>query len=264
MTGSQVAQRFAERLRAGESLFGTFVKSPDFRATEILGEIGFDFVVIDQEHAALNRESIDTIILAALSRNMAPLVRVGDPSDSNIMAQLDAGASGILVPHVLSAEKAANVVAACRYAGGRRGFSRTGRAGNYSGVSTKDHLASQDGNILCIGMIEDPEAIEAIDDIAAVKGLDALFVGRGDLSVAMGEDGQTADAVLEATNRVIFAAAKAGKPVMMLAADDKDQAALTAAGVHAFLTGSDQGFLRKAATAALAGCRAVSGRKTNE
>lgn len=262
MTVTRDHKPFAERLRAGESLFGTFVKTPTFHATEILGSAGYDFIVIDEEHAPINRESIDAIILAARARGMAALVRIGEPTDFNLMAQLDAGAAGVFVPHVDSVDKAERVAAACRYRGGRRGYSKTGRAGDYGGADADAHISGQDSQTLCIPMIEDPEAIDIIDDIAAVDGVGALFVGRGDLSVAMGEKSQTAKPVLEATEKVITAARKAGKPVMMLATGDEDQAALSAKGVRAFLTGSDQAFLRKSAVAALAACKAVAAQTT--
>lgn len=248
---------FAARLRGGEPLFGTFVKTPTFHATEILGSVGYDFIVIDEEHAPINRESIEAMILAARARGMAALVRVGEPTDFNLMAQLDAGAAGVFIPHVNSVEKAERVAAACRYRGGRRGFSRTGRAGDYGAAATERHLAEQDANTLCIPMIEDPETIDVIDAIAGVDGIAALFVGRGDLSVAMGEASQTAPAVQAASEKVIAAGRKAGKPVLMLATSDEDQAALTRLGVTAFLTGSDQAFLRRAAAQALSACRAV-------
>lgn len=260
MTPTQEPTPFAQRLRAGESLFGTFVKTPSFHATEILGLLGYDFVVIDEEHAPLNRETIDAIILGARAQKMAPLVRLGEPTDFSILSHLDAGAAGVLVPHVDSVDMARRIAAACRYRGGRRGFSRTGRAGRYGGTDTAGHLASQDATTLCIPMIEDPAAIDAIDAIAAVDGVSGLFVGRGDLSVAMGEPDQTSARVRAAADRVIAAAQRAGKPVMMLAVDEADQAALTAAGVRAFLTGSDQAFLRQAARTALAASRAVAAR----
>lgn len=262
MTATREQQSFAARLRTGESLFGTFVKTPTFHATEILGSAGYDFVVIDEEHAPVNRESVEAIILAARARGMAALVRVGEPTDFNLMAQLDAGAAGVFVPHVNSAEKAERIAAACRYRGGRRGFSKTGRAGDYGAVDADAHIEEQDLQTLCIPMIEDPKAIDVIDAIAAVDGVSALFVGRGDLSVAMGEKSQTAKPVLDATDKVIAAARKAGKPVLMLATGDDDQAALSGAGVRAFLTGSDQAFLRRTAVAALTACRAVAAQTT--
>jgi len=260
MTAMQALKPFAERLRAGDSLFGTFVKTPGFHATEILGSVGFDFVVIDEEHSPINRETLDMMILAARARNIAPLVRIGEPSDFSILSNLDAGAAGVFVPHVNSVEKAMSIAAASRYRNGRRGFSRTGRAGDYGGAETEAHLTSQDANTLCIAMIEDPEAIDVIDEIAAVPGISALFVGRGDLSVAMGEKSQTTAAVMAATSRVVAAAQKAGKPLLMLAMNEEDQIALTRAGVRAFITGSDQAFMRKAAAAALSACTATAAR----
>jgi 2-keto-3-deoxy-L-rhamnonate aldolase RhmA len=259
MNPTQVPTSFAQRLRAGNPV-GTFVKTPSFHATEIVGLLGYDFVVIDEEHAPLNRETIDSIILAAQAHKVAPLVRLGEPTDFSILSHLDAGATGVLVPHVDSADMARRVAAACRYRGGRRGFSRTGRAGQYGGTDTAGHLTSQDANTLCIPMIEDPGALDVIDAIAAVDGVSALFVGRGDLSVAMGEPAQTSARVRAAADRVIAAGRQAGKPVIMLAVDDDDQAALTAAGVRAFLTGSDQAFLCQTARAALAACKAVAAR----
>lgn len=258
MTVTQEQIPFAARLRARESLFGTFVKTPTIHATEILGSVGYDFIVIDEEHAPINRETIEAIILAARAWGLAALVRVGEPTDFNLMAQLDAGASGVLVPHVDSVEKARRIAAACLYRGGRRGFSRTGRAGEYGAVDAETHMERQDGLTLCVAMIEDPAAIGVVDGIAGVDGIDALFVGRGDLAAAMGEKSQTARPVLEAADRVIAAARDAGKPVLMLATGDADQAALSAAGVRAFLTGSDQAFLRRAADAAISACRTVA------
>ena len=123
---------FAARLRGGEPLFGTFVKTPTFHATEILGSVGYDFIVIDEEHAPINRESIEAMILAARARGVAALVRVGEPTDFNLMAQLDAGAAGVFVPHVNSVEKAERVAAACRYRGGGKRRRRGLRSGCFA------------------------------------------------------------------------------------------------------------------------------------
>lgn len=257
MTRHQNEPTFAERLRANDPLVGTFVKTPSFQVAEILGSVGFDFIVIDEEHAPFNRETIDAMLLAARAMALPAFVRIGEPTEFSILCQLDAGATGVFVPHVDSVEKAHRIAAACRYKNGARGFSRTGRASGYGTTPQDDHLATQDAGTVCVCMIEDPHAIEIVDEIAAVPGVDALFVGRGDLSVAMGEKSQTAEPVLKATGKVIAAARKAGKPVMMLATGDEDQTMLATAGVRAFLTGSDQAFLRSAAAAALATRRAA-------
>src|SRR4029079_9680753 len=112
---------FRRRLKAREHVLGTFIKTPTTHATEILGMLGFDFVVIDQEHAPFDANTIDVMVLAARASDIASIVRVGDPGEANILSVLDCGASGILLPHVDSADKARAVASACRYRGRRRG-----------------------------------------------------------------------------------------------------------------------------------------------
>ena len=118
---------FRRRLKAREHVLGTFIKTPTTHATEILGMLGFDFVVIDQEHAPFDARTIDVMVLAARASNIAGIVRVGDPGEANILSVLDCGASGILVPHVDSVAKAREVAAACRYRGVRFRTSRLER-----------------------------------------------------------------------------------------------------------------------------------------
>jgi len=96
---------FRRRLKAREHVLGTFIKTPTTHATEILGMLGFDFVVVDQEHAPFDAGTIDVMVLAARASNIAPIVRVGDPGEANILSVLDCGASGILVPHVDGVER---------------------------------------------------------------------------------------------------------------------------------------------------------------
>ena len=98
-----------------EHLVGTFVKTPTSHATEIVGALGFDFVVIDQEHGPFDRTSTDVALLAARALGVPALVRVGGPDA--ILSVLDCGAMGVLVPHVASAAYAREVAAACRYRG---------------------------------------------------------------------------------------------------------------------------------------------------
>src|SRR5215472_7585724 len=113
---------FRQRLAAGQHLVGTFIKTPTTHATEILGALGFDFIVIDDEHAPFDRIAIDTLLLAARAVGTAGLVRVASSDASYLLSVLDCGATGVLVPHVASAAKAREVAAACRYRG-KRGYS---------------------------------------------------------------------------------------------------------------------------------------------
>lgn len=242
---------FAARLRQGAHLTGTFVKTPTSHATEILGLLGFDFVVFDMEHAPIDLGGLDRMILAARASNVAGVVRVAEGTPAAILSVLDAGAAGILVPHVATPEKAAAIVAASRYAGGRRGFANTTRAGGFGSVGFRDHMAAQDREVAVIAMIEDLEAVDRIDEILAVKGLDAVFIGRGDLTAALGENSMTSEPTLRITETIMAGVRRAGIPAILLCADRADVEAMAALGATAFMAGSDHGFMAKAAREAL-------------
>ncbi|MBL8699681.1 MAG: aldolase [Alphaproteobacteria bacterium] len=246
------AAQFRHRLRARDHLLGTFVKTPTTHAIEILGGLGFDFVVIDQEHAPIDRAAIDVMVLAARASNVAGIVRVGDPGDSNILSVLDCGAAGILVPHVDTARKARAIAAACRYRGGTRGFANTTRAGGFGAASFADHIAAQDSQVACIAMIEDVAALGEIDEIAQVQGIDAFFIGRGDITAAIGAPSMTSAETRAVVEPIMAAARRHGMPVIMLCPDRRDAADMAGLGASAFMVASDHGFLRQAARQALA------------
>ena len=175
MTGSEGAVTFRDRFLDGQGLYGTFLKTPTTHATEILGIAGYDFVVVDQEHGPFGRESTDAVLLACRAYGVGGVVRVPDSAPSSILAALDCGAAGLLVPHVDSPEKARSVVASCRYRGGVRGFSNTTRAGGFGEASIPDHIARQDREVCVIAMIEDPPALEMIDASSVVVSIDRFL-----------------------------------------------------------------------------------------
>lgn len=243
---------FRQRLKQRDHLLGTFVKTPTSHATEMLGLLGFDFVVFDQEHAPLGHDALDRMILAARASNVAGIVRVGDAGEAAILSVLDNGASGVLVPHVATVEKARHIVSCCRYRTGRRGFANTTRAGEYGGLSFSAHMDAQDAEIVCVAMIEDVAALDQIDEIVAVEGLDAIFIGRGDLTAAIGAPSMTSPQTLRIVEPIMAAARKADMPVIMLCPNREDAAAMAKRGASAFMVSSDHGFMRAAAIAALA------------
>ena len=217
---------FRQRLAAGDKLFGTFIKTPTSHAIEIFGDLAYDFVVIDEEHAPFDRRSIDQALLAA---GIPSLVRVASASASNLSSTLDCSATGVLVPHVASAEMARE------YRGGKRGFSNSPRAGRYGGLSLSEHLAHNDLITTVVAQIEGPEVLSDVDAIARIDGIDALFVGRADLAVAMGAKASDAREVLDAAKRVGAAARAAGKPMMIFVTSEKDAANMKAIGASAFI-----------------------------
>ena len=242
---------FRRRLRGREHLLGTFVKTPSPHATEMLGAVGFDFVVLDAEHAPLDRAILDLMLLAARATDLAALVRVAENSASAILSALDCGAAGVLVPHVDGAKRAREIVAACRYRGGRRGYSGTTRAGGYGTKGMAPFIAEQDEQVACVAMIEDLAALDRLEEIMAVPGLDAIFIGRGDLTAAMELDRSTHPKVHDAVSRIAAAANAEGMPVMVLPGSKPDALAMAALGATAFILSNDQSFLMKAAQQAL-------------
>ncbi len=242
---------FRRRFSAGEQLVGTFIKTPTSHAIEILGDLGFDFVVIDEEHAPFNRESIDLALLAAKASGTAGIVRVPDSGPAGILSALDCGATGVLVPHVATVEIARSVAAASRYRGGNRGYSGSTRAGRYGGASVWTTVDAADTQTAVIAMIEDPQAIENIDAIVAVDGIDGVFIGRGDLTVAYGAPSNTAPVIQDSVERITKAARAAGKPVCVMVNSADEAEGFRQLGASAFIVSSDQGFMRRAAAQAL-------------
>ena len=242
-------RNFRQRVLAGDRLIGTFIKTPTSHAAEILAQEGYDFVVIDEEHAPFNPETTEKILMACHHAGIAGVVRVADTGQ--ILRVLDCGADGVLVPHVDSATRAGAVVAAARYRGGSRGFSNTTRAGQFGKIGMADHIAAQDHGIAVIAMMEDVPAIACIDEIAAVDGIDAFFIGRGDLTVAFEADSASDPDVVAAVEAITGAAGRVGRKVFVLSGTPQDAKALSGQGATGFILASDHGLLREGAKAAM-------------
>ena len=227
-------------------LKGCFVKTPGPSSIEILGFTGFDFVVIDQEHSVFDRNTIDIALLAAKAANITAVVRIPPYSLDAVQAALDGGALGILAPHIDTAEQANALVDACRYRGGSRGFSSVTRAGRYGEHNILDHTVNSDASIAVIAMIESSSAVDNINEIVDVEGLDAIFIGRGDLTVALGAQSRDHPDVLAAIDKIIAAAKASGKAIWVMASNINETRQLAKQGATAFVISSDQALLRKA------------------
>ncbi|WP_273727345.1 HpcH/HpaI aldolase/citrate lyase family protein [Brucella gallinifaecis] len=243
-------QTFRQRFLAREHMVGTFLKIPTSHTAEIIGSVGFEFVIIDEEHAPFDRVSIDMALLGARAAGTAGLVRIAEPTHSRILACLDDGAAGVLVPHISSADKARGLAAAFRYRGGKRGFSNTTRAGDFGAVGLWDHVSRGDDQATFIAMIEDPEALDEIDAIVATEGLDGVFIGRGDLTVAMGAEAMDSPEIIAACQKIMAAARAVNKPIAIMAGSAEEAAGYREMGASAFVISGDQGFLRSAAASA--------------
>ncbi len=180
-----------DKLKRGEYVIGPFMKSRDPAMVEIVGLSGFDFAILDMEHSALSIESVEDLIRMAEVRSIDSIVRVPEISESAISGPLDAGASGLLVPHVDTKTQAEEVVFLSKFSPlGERGMDVFARAADYSNVPKDTYLNEANRKTLLIVQIEGKKGVENIDDILSVKGLDAIFIGPYDLSQSLGVPGE--------------------------------------------------------------------------
>lgn len=241
-----------QRLAAGDALWGSFLKTPSPVLVEVLANAGLDLLCLDAEHAPFDRTGIDLCTMTARAAGLPVVVRTPTAAPEHILNALDCGANGVLVPHIRTAEEASAAVAASHYGNGGRGYAGSSRAAGYGRAAIPQHLADSAKCTVVIAQIEDLEAIEAIDAIAGVQGLDALFVGRIDLTIALGETDPDSPAVLAAVERVLAAGRATGVPIGMFVPRDDDVAKWRAKGARLFLQGSDHAFIRAGAKAARA------------
>jgi 2-keto-3-deoxy-L-rhamnonate aldolase RhmA len=238
---------FTSALRKREPLAGTFVKTASYQIPELLGRSGLDFIIIDAEHAPFDRNLLDVMILGARAVDLPSLVRIPNSNPDTILAVLDMGANGILVPHVTSAVVAGEIVASARYRGGKRGFSGSPRFADYGALTLPEALARGDGMAAVLCQIEDREGVERVEEIAAVPGVDGLFVGRADLALALGETRLDSAAVEAASTRVLHCAGAAGKTAAIFLPGTAELGKFRDRGATMFVIGSDQSLLQQAA-----------------
>jgi 2-dehydro-3-deoxyglucarate aldolase len=177
-------QRIRDRLRAGDSSIGSWIQIPHPSIAEILGKAGYDWVAVDMEHGTVSAHQLPDLFRALELGGTLPLARVAQGAVKDCKQALDAGAGGIIVPMIESAEQLVAVRDACRWppAGTRGvGFSRANLFGKYF----EDYRAEAQAPLL-VAMIEHVRAVERLDEILRVEGLDAIFIGPYDLSASMG------------------------------------------------------------------------------
>lgn len=186
------ANTLKHRLQAGQAAFGVMCTFPSPQVVEMLGSLGFDWVLLDNEHGSVTVENAESCIAVAELTGMAPIVRPVANRPEIIAPFMDRGAWGVQVPHVNTAEEARAVVDAVKYAPlGRRGLFGASRAAGYgyAGSAAGYTAAANRETLVCV-MIEEVEAIENLPEMVKVPGVDVFFIGSGDLSQAMGHTGQ--------------------------------------------------------------------------
>jgi 2-dehydro-3-deoxyglucarate aldolase/4-hydroxy-2-oxoheptanedioate aldolase len=231
-----------------------FVKLPSMETIEILGSAGYDYLIIDMEHAPLSVETVYRMIVTAERSNMAALVRVRghDPATANML--LDAGASGVLIPHCSPYEVAREVMAEMVFPpNGRRGAGGGGRATQWGLDGADEYRRGGDSGVIRVPMIEDPEAVEDIEKILDVTGVDAAFIGQGDLTQTLGNREQ-AQALVD---KALQACLRKGIPASITAYGDDLEARLQQ-GFKWVAIGADTGSFTRAVRDRLTVARQVA------
>ncbi len=183
-----------QQLYAGNAAFGVMCTFPSPPVVEMLGYLGFDWILLDNEHGSITVDSAESCIAAAELSGTAPIVRPVGIKPELITPFLDRGAWGVQVPHVNTADEARAVVDAVKYGPeGHRGLFSGGRPARYGFEGDTDAYAKEANRqtLVCI-MIEEVEAIESLPEMVEVPGVDVYFIGSGDLSQSMGYTGQQA------------------------------------------------------------------------
>ncbi len=245
---------FRADLRAGKLLVGTFLKTPSPIVAEVLSYSSLDAVCIDTEHAPFGRVELDACIAAFRMAAMNCIVRIPNDSSTQIRNALDSGATGILVPHVSTPEQAARIVKAAHFGEGGRGYAGSTRAAEYTTKPMTNHLADSAKETTVIVQIEDLAALDNVGDIASVEGIDAVFVGRVDLAVAMGKTVSDA-AVVNAVEGICKTAQKHGVAIGMFTPNMAELPSWKALGASFFLLSSDHSMMLAGAGALTAAVR---------
>lgn len=248
---------FRQLLKAAGSHppIGTWIVSASPLVAEAVGHVGFDWAVVDMEHTPLDLMDVTHMLQALATTKMVPVVRV--PWNDAVMVKrvLDAGASTLLFPFVQTAEEARRAVAATRYPPeGVRGVATMSRAAKFG--TSANYLKTANAGVGVIVQLETVPALEQLDEIAAVPGVDALFIGPADLSASMGHIGQlNHPAVVERIGQAVQRCKDVGKPVGTIGGTPEALAQYRATGFDFLALSSDLGLLIRGAHAALTAMR---------
>ena len=247
MSKSNSPVHFKQRLQSGEALIGTFLKTPSMMTTEVLSRTELDVVCLDAEHAPFDRADIDRCLLPLRHAGMASLVRVQSAAPEQILNALDCGATGVVVPHVDSVEKARACAAAAKYGDRGRGYAGSTRAAGYASNSIAQNLSLNADETVVVAQIEDLAALGCIDEIAQVEGIDCLFIGMMDLTVALGAAAADDPRVVEAAEKICCAAREANRRIGIFVPTIDEVAFWRQRGVSLFLMASEHTFLKQGA-----------------
>ena len=241
--------RFKQGLKAGRTLIGLWAQSGHAAISEVVADAGFDWLLIDGEHAPLEVPTIVDQLRVIEPTGTPAIVRPAWNDPVILKRVLDTGAQTLLVPYVQDAEEARRAVASARYPpAGTRGVAATIRANRYG--RTANYHASANDQICVLVQLETGEAVARLEEIARVDGVDGLFIGPSDLAASLGHLGNNAHPEVRALITAACRRARAvGTPIGILAPVEADARAFLEMGFQYVAVGSDIGVLKNATDA---------------
>lgn len=239
-------------LRKGEPVFGLFCSIPTPLMIEMIGYTGFDFVIVDTEHALVNPETLEHMLRAAEAVGLTALVRVPDSAAGAIVRVLDAGAQGVVIPRIRNRSDIQAAVRLSRYyPEGERGLN-AGRSAGFGKLNLTTYLQTANAEIMVVAMIEDRQGVEGIEEILSVPGIDMVLEGAADLSQSLGVPWQTRHpAVRNALYQVQSLVQQQGIPFCAIPRVPEDLGVWWERGVRAFILGDERGVAYRALQAHL-------------
>jgi len=243
-----------KRVLAGECVYGTMIRQArDPGAPSIFAAAGYDFVFIDMEHGNYNMETVADLIRGAKSAGMATIIRVPRLETFFISRVLDAGAEGIMVPMISTKEQAEEIVRYSKYTPlGQRGFGNQTGQTDYKPLKTPDFMKEANEHTLIVAQIETREAIENVDSILSVEGIDVGLIGPNDLSISLGVPDQMGSEILtKAIDKVVEMAKKKGKATGIHIGNIEAIKKWRAKGMTVLAYSTDIGFMYNASKSSL-------------
>lgn len=233
-----------KKLREGLPVFGALIATNSVESAAQIANLGFDFLWIEMEHSPITLETLRTMVLATRGLPALPFARV--PVNERWMAKrvLDAGVSGVVFPFTSTPELARQAVAGCRYPPlGRRGSGAD--LARFGWPDADRYFDSADENVTVIAMVEEAQAVENIEEIAATPGVDALFIGTSDLSFSLGLRGeQDHPRLREAVDKVLDAGKRHKKFLGRTAFDPRQVKRYLDQGFRLFMAPSEIAFIK--------------------
>lgn len=236
-----------QRLTGPDESYGLFCSIPSPTLVEMIGCAGYDFVILDTEHALVDPQQLENLIRAAEAVGLVPFVRVPEADPAAILRVLDAGAMGVVVPHVRCRADVDAAIRAARYAPEGMRSLNGGRVPGFGRIELTEYVRRANAETMVIAMIEDAEGVEELPSILAGGGVDLVLEGAADLSQSYGVPWQTRHPLVqEALSRVHAECDAHRVPFCAIPRTPEDHVRWRSAGVRTFVLGEERGLAARA------------------